>query len=129
MCLRVLVTAVLLSLWTFGAGANSPEPSRLALCGATVGPTVFVKYQNLDLYDKIKHCAASCELTKLCGPMDSLELGALKELSDLTGFGDYEWADLRADLRGIRIAFLRSTKKLGDCLKTCKEVYPKTQVR
>lgn len=72
--------------------------------------------------DKYKHCAISCAMTAVCGPLGSAVLGIGKELKDLTDKGDADWKDLFADARGI-LCGLRA-KSWNDCKSDCRRLYP-----
>lgn len=56
------------------------------------------------LPDKRAHCLASGLIARHCSPAEAYLAGAGKELRDLFGHGDAEWADWRADRVGIGCA-------------------------
>jgi|GEM_PF-3317403 len=75
--------------------------------------------------DKYKHCSLSCVMTLYCGPMGSLEVGALKELYDALGFGTPDIEDLRADIKGIKAGL--KIGMFGDrdrCYQACSALFP-----
>jgi hypothetical protein len=73
--------------------------------------------------DKSKHCTMSCYLTRKCGGAESAIIGFLKEFADLLGFGNAEWADLRANRAGIHYGYSASSNYA--CRKFCTRRYPK----
>ena len=61
-------------------------------------------------------------------PVDSIEVGFLKEVYDALGFGDPDVEDLRADMAGTQIGRARDVKKRADCYLACDRVYPKNAI-
>lgn len=51
--------------------------------------------------DKRLHCLASAQIAQQCSVIEAYMAGMGKELSDLFGHGDAEWADWRADRAGV----------------------------
>jgi hypothetical protein len=51
--------------------------------------------------DKHLHCLVSAQITQQCSVIEAYLAGMGKELSDLFGRGDAEWADWRADRAGV----------------------------
>tara|TARA_R110000868_G_scaffold132380_3_gene343218 strand:- start:39775 stop:40107 length:333 start_codon:yes stop_codon:yes gene_type:complete len=74
--------------------------------------------------DKWKHCALSCLLARRCGAEDSLLLGIIKELADVVGPGNAEWADLQADLNGVTLWRIGMGKTDQMCKDQCLSIYP-----
>jgi hypothetical protein len=75
--------------------------------------------------DKYKHCSLSCVMTIYCGPIGSLEVGALKELYDALGFGNPDIADLRADLKGIKTGLkIGLFQDRSRCYQACSTLFP-----
>lgn len=56
------------------------------------------------LPDKRAHCLASGLIARHCSVGEAYMAGAGKEIRDLLGHGDAEWADWQADRRGIACA-------------------------
>lgn len=75
-------------------------------------------------YDKLKHCAVTCMLTLRCGASDALQLGVLKEIKDLFGYGNAEWADLEANQTGAYLGTIRRARSDQECITRCKDYYP-----
>lgn len=57
-----------------------------------------------NLGDKHAHCLASGLIARRCSVAEGYLAGAGKELADLVGPGDAEWADWRADRLGLECA-------------------------
>jgi len=57
-----------------------------------------------DLPDKRAHCLAGGLISRYCSVTEAYLAGASKEVRDLLGRGDAEWADWRADRAGIACA-------------------------
>ncbi len=74
-------------------------------------------------YDKAKHCSVSCMLARRCGVVDALELGALKEFTDIFGPGEADLRDISANLQGAKFALYRTTKSDDDCIELCSTTY------
>jgi hypothetical protein len=51
--------------------------------------------------DKRLHCFASAQIARQCSVTEAYMAGIGKEISDLFGHGDAEWADWRADRAGV----------------------------
>lgn len=56
------------------------------------------------LPDRRAHCLAAGLIARYCSRSEAYLAGAGKELRDLLGAGDAEWADWRADRVGIQCA-------------------------
>ncbi|MGD9841741.1 MAG: hypothetical protein AB7F79_02210 [Steroidobacteraceae bacterium] len=68
------------------------------------------------LDDKQQHCLASALIAQQCSVMEAYLAGMGKELSDLFGAGDAEWADWQADRTGIACAKNNdSHEAIADC--------------
>jgi hypothetical protein len=52
--------------------------------------------------DKRLHCLVSAQIARQCSVSEAYLAGMGKELRDLFGAGDAEWADWRADRAGVR---------------------------
>jgi hypothetical protein len=57
-----------------------------------------------NLPDKRAHCLAGGLISRYCSVTEAYLAGAGKEVRDLLGHGDAEWADWRADRVGIECA-------------------------
>jgi hypothetical protein len=57
-----------------------------------------------NLPDKRAHCLAGGLISRYCSVTEAYLAGAGKEIRDLLGHGDAEWADWRADRVGIECA-------------------------
>jgi hypothetical protein len=53
-----------------------------------------------------------------------LVVGVLKEFYDAMGYGNAEFADLIADLKGIRLVKKQQAKHDTDCVQLCDRMYP-----
>jgi len=62
------------------------------------------KYNNLIANDKYKHCIVAAEIYTECGPFTAYLVSVGKEIQDMFGPGEAEWADFTADLAGISCA-------------------------
>ncbi len=71
--------------------------------------------------DKFKHCTLSCQLAKICGYSGTTSIGIIKEISDLFTDGNAEFADLRANFRGMRLSL--STWSYNKCPMLCRKYY------
>ena len=54
--------------------------------------------------DSHAHCLASGLIARYCSPSEAYMAGLGKEVRDLLGPGDAEWADWRADRAGVACA-------------------------
>ena len=52
-------------------------------------------------YDKRLHCLASAQIAQQCSVLEAYMAGIGKEVSDMFGNGDPEWADWQADRVGV----------------------------
>jgi hypothetical protein len=60
-----------------------------------------VRQQLGEVSDKRLHCAVSAHIAQRCSVAEAYMAGMGKELEDLFGGGDAEWADWRADRAGV----------------------------
>lgn len=68
------------------------------------------------LPNKQTHCLAAGLIARHCSVAEAYVAGAGKELRDVFGHGDAEWADWRADRIGIGCArSSASDEQLADC--------------
>jgi len=59
-----------------------------------------------------------------CGAEDSFMLGIIKELVDIVGPGNAEFADLQADADGVTLWRLGMGRSDQVCKDNCKLLYP-----
>jgi hypothetical protein len=99
-----------------------------ASCLQTKGLPMYSKLKTMPLRDKTMHCTLSCFLAIKCGRMESFGAGVAKEIWDMFTPGDMEWADLKADWKGIDMARFSEARNFNQCLEKCSVVYePKTK--
>lgn len=79
--------------------------------------------EQLNTYDKFKHCAVSCYLALRCPAMQVRVVGVLKEFRDLFRNGNPEIADIRADFYGVKLAKKKIARHGEDCSRICDERY------
>ena len=119
-----LISFVLHSLSINVAVAETKGSIDLA-CGLAVAFRYQKEIKSVEAVDKYYHCSASCVIAHYCGPVASAEIGVMKEIYDLMGFGDPQLSDLKADLRGIKLGSnpfkIRSRKA---CYAACNAIYP-----
>ncbi len=68
------------------------------------------------LTDKQQHCLASAYIARQCSVTEAYLAGMGKEVQDLFGAGDADWADWRADRQGIAC---RSAGDVNAVLSCC----------
>jgi hypothetical protein len=69
-----------------------------------------------NLPDKRAHCLASGLIARYCSLSEAYIAGVGKEVRDLLGPGDFEWADWQADRVGIACArHAESDEAIADC--------------
>jgi hypothetical protein len=93
------------------------------ICSALVGRSFYQELKPLAVTDKTKHCSLSCYLALRCGGLESFHVGLVKELMDVLGAGQAEWADLRANQQGITFALAGRARSKAQCLRECKTIY------
>lgn len=71
--------------------------------------------------DKQAHCLASAAIAWRCSVIEAYGAGIAKEIKDMFGHGDAEWADLRADAAGVRCA--RSAHNESDIRECCGKAF------
>jgi hypothetical protein len=67
--------------------------------------------------DKRLHCLATAQITRQCSVSEAYLAGMGKELSDLFGSGDAEWADWQADRAGVNCG--RAQNSMEDIQACC----------
>jgi hypothetical protein len=109
-------------LFVFSPQAYAKNSQKF-VCSIWHGRALYHELKASDLRDKTMHCTLSCALALRCPNIEVWNLGVLKELFDLLGFGDAEWADLEANYYGIRLSYSRSIRDRFDCLDACSARY------
>ncbi len=128
---RVLLFFVFLTMMPFASAkaqvlTSLPTftPNRIGLCSAFYAQRLKSEVNKPLANDKWKHCSLSCMLARRCGGEDSFIIGIIKELADLVGPGNAEWADLRADADGVALAVLGVARSDEQCQSHCADLYP-----
>jgi hypothetical protein len=103
--------------------SSNSHAKSTALCSYIYSSKVIEKVEKFQ-NDKLKHCSVTCMLTLRCGPIDALELGMLKEMKDLFGDGNAEWADLEANQTGAYQASIGRARTDKECISRCRDYYP-----
>ncbi|KAA0256407.1 MAG: RHS repeat protein [Acidobacteria bacterium] len=104
-------------------------PGRVAACAYAVAQTLQYSFPP-GTSDKYKHCAISGLMVTICGPALNAGgtavgvaafLGIAKEVKDLLGPGNAEFADLLADYRGLKCGLesLRGSRPVDVCCRGC----------
>ena len=70
-----------------------------------------------DANDKRLHCLATVQITRQCSISEAYLAGIGKELSDLFGNGDAEWAEWQADRAGVSCG--RAQNSMEDIQACC----------
>jgi hypothetical protein len=105
-----LILPMVGALAQIGACAHIPSrPKRPAPSSYGCMQTVMRDKLARGLSDKQAHCRAAGLIARYCSGPEAYMAGAGKELKDLLGGGDAEWADWRADRAGIACARHAST--------------------
>ena len=105
--------------------APSKETKIIPVCGASIALRFRNEVNLPGKPDKYKHCALSCVMTLYCGPIDSFELGAIKELYDALGFGTPDIEDLKADIIGIKAGLkIGLFGERNRCYEACSGFFP-----
>ena len=112
-----LIALLILVLTIFGSHASE------AACSKKYAENTYWKLKSMPIQDKSMHCTLSCDLTMKCSSALSLGLGIAKEIYDMFGPGNAEMADLRADIRGVRMAKHGEARNFNQCLNACKALY------
>jgi len=103
--------------------SSSVQAKTTAICSYLYSHSAIKKVEKLQ-NDKLKHCSVTCMLTLKCGAADALELGLLKEIKDLFGEGNAEWADLEANQTGAYQAIIGRARNDRECISRCQDYYP-----
>jgi RHS repeat-associated protein len=74
--------------------------------------------------DKYKHCVVSCYIDVTCNYATAVAAGIGKEIKDMWGPGNAEWADWQADREGIKCGENIKKTKQGTCEPPCRQKYP-----
>ena len=101
---RCIAAALVAMANLTGCATIANRPPRLAQ--STYGCMQAVLHEKLPsgLRDKREHCLAGGLISRYCSVTEAYLAGASKEVRDLLGKGDAEWADWRADRVGIECA-------------------------
>jgi hypothetical protein len=67
------------------------------------------------LPDKQSHCRAAALIAAHCSVGEARLLAVMKEVADLFGPGNAEWADVRADWAGVRCARAGEGEQVESC--------------
>ncbi len=124
------VFSLILALTTISfsnAFAENISRPYFPICGATVGALYVHEVKTEGKPDKYMHCSISCVMSIYCGPIDSIEIGILKEVYDSMGFGDPDIQDLKADQKGIKIAIelqRNFNASRPACYQACSKAFP-----
>lgn len=116
--MKSLILTLILS---FSASAFAGQKNLL--CAYIVGSAKRDSINKLPNTDKFKHCALSCQIGLRCSSTGTATLGLLKEIADLFGPGNSEWADMQANMKGIRYSRMRHVDSDYDCLQECSKDY------
>lgn len=103
--------------------ALSVAPAAHAACNKAYAKATYAKLKAMPIRDKSMHCTLSCDLTPQCGSGLTMGLGIAKEVYDMFGKGNAEMADIRADLKGIKLARHGVARNFPQCLDACKALY------
>lgn len=93
------------------------------ICIATKAPSLHKQVLRMGFDDKVKHCTFSCAIANDCGAYTTMQLGLLKEIIDLLGYGTPELQDIRANVEGIRFAYSGLAKNYEECAQECRKLY------
>lgn len=123
-----LIGFILLTMSTARGASVESSSAAIPVCGMIVGKTYKSEVEaDARKPDKYKHCSLSCVMTLYCGPMESMEVGLLKELYDALGFGTPDWKDIEADQAGIKVAMKQMAHgdfSRASCYRSCNVLYP-----
>lgn len=112
---------ILALLLQFSSPSHAQEEKLL--CSALFGRSFYQELKPQPLVDKTKHCALSCYLALRCGGVESFQVGLIKEVLDLMGMGQADWADIRANQQGITMAVSGRARSKLQCLRECRAIY------
>ncbi len=117
-----IIILLILAAPSLGLAKQEDAP----LCSLLYLKKVRKRVEERSSYDKFKHCSVSCLLARRCPGFDVFELGVIKELVDIVGPGNAEFADLRADHIGVKLG--EKLRSAGDeaCFKSCSEEFPES---
>lgn len=100
---KVWLLGIVCVVTLHGSGC-APLPPRPEL--STVGCAAAIVRERIPagLGDKQQHCLAAGLIARHCSRTEAWLIAAGKEIGDLLGHGDAEWADWQADRAGLRCA-------------------------
>ncbi len=121
----VILCGVVFNLFCFAGVTHAEQNEMIPVCGAIVASRFVHEVKDPTKPDKYSHCSISCVMTIYCGPSDSLEVGALKEIYDAMGFGDPDIKDLEADYAGVKAGLkIGFGGRRSSCYKACGSLFP-----
>ena len=117
---------VFLSLFQLHDVQAGNEKDKIVKCSLKHIPhaKTWINQQYYNTFDKFKHCAISCYLDLRCPRAQVGLIGILKEIRDAMGYGNAEWADIRADFYGLKLVRKKMAFNDEDCARKCDEKYP-----
>ena len=98
------------------------QPDRPARSSAGCAEAVVRRHVPAGLYDKRAHCIAGGLIARFCSPTEARLAGFAKELRDLFGGGDADWADWQATRHGVRCAASRAD--VASIIACCENAAP-----
>ncbi len=73
------------------------------------------------LNDEMKHCVAAGLIARYCSRTEAWMASVGKEIEDVFGHGDVQWADIQADRSGMTCArAVSSDQQLRECCESLK---------
>lgn len=94
-------------------------------CALIMGETLKPAVERIPgAWDKFKHCTLSCQIGLFCPPTDTFLLGLGKEIWDIFGPGNAEWADLNADAIGTMLSLKPGIRTRQHCIDACAKRFP-----
>lgn len=115
---------IAITIFFIGFFSLNAQAEQFPLCSLIYKNKAKAKAESLSNYDKFKHCYVSCYLARRCPSLDVMELGIIKELVDIVGPGNAEFADLQADRDGVKLGDQLRGANDEACEKACKGIYP-----
>ena len=116
--------AVVLAALVLAGCVSAPDrPAR-----STLGCAQAVMRERVPqgLADKPTHCMAAALITRYCSRSEAALASIGKELKDLFGAGDADWADLQADREGWRCAKAPGDDSaVGECCRLATGAQPR----
>ena len=113
-------TFILLALTCFTLSASAEGRN---LCTIETANKYLPQVEKHSDYDKNRHCAISCIMAVKCNDNETLLAGFMKEVKDVFGPGNAEWADYRADKAGINLVKSGRARRVSECFTQCDSLY------